>query len=195
MGVICNGPRKAGTHALTEVVKEFGFKRCPGGIIGNQGSAGINANGDRIWESLESTLARVGQSGTLGSHAPGLNVPDDHKIITILREPKNIAVSYFRAFVGADNFGRFIHDRGRWFVTITKPYWDNPGERALVVWYEQLFDRNTLEIIANHLNVEYRDVSNAYGRSSAWTGSPSDWREWFTPELRDTFEDYWNEVL
>jgi len=193
--VICNGPRKAGTNALRYVVRELGFSFVPGGII----------SGRYYRQSVDqkkhngTPIEQMNVDGVIGSHSP--HIDTDHKVITILRDPRNIAVSAYRARckdlgIEATDFNGYINDTMKQFVAITKPYFNAEG---CVVWYERLFDRETVKKISQYLEVAPKQVSSAWGKSGTWTGNPSNWKQWFNSDteerLKQSFGRTVNEIF
>lgn len=193
MGAICNGPPKAGTNALRAVVCRLGFRRMAGGLLETTGFAGRDAAGRRIPESWDATLRRLGRRGAIGAHRPGVTAPSPHRVVTILRDPRNIAVSTYRAQRPACSFAAFVTG-ARGFYSRCAAFFAGPAPEP-TVRYETLFAPETVRRIADHLGVPARDAAPAYGRSPTWSGAPSDWRAWFDPALEAAFWRRWNAAL
>jgi len=199
MGVICNGPRKSGTNAVRAIVREFGFEDVPGGIIDGQPRTPKDAAGNRSFFSMESLEKTLDGNKTIGSHSPGL--VSKHAIISIRRDPKNIAVSAYRfdrknagAPVDRMQFHSWLEANSRRIIIECLNHRLAPGKGALVVDYETLFTPETIAAIAKHIGVKVRDVSAAYGNSATWTGAPSKWRDWFLPRAATEFDEELNRL-
>ena len=194
MGVICNGAPKSGTNAIGAIVRIMGFERVPGGIIrGRYFLPGTTADLGAGRSQAEAEDLIEG-SKSIGSHSIGLR--SRHKIITILRNPKNIAVSGYRARCKRSgiaptysDFSSYIEEHGEALATTAEQFRMSPGRGALIVEYESLFELETIRAIAEHIGADLPDdVMRAYGDSATWSGCPSDWREWFTPAAARRFD-------
>lgn len=91
MGVVCNGPRKAGTHLLLRCVEALGFPSLPGiAKPGRYDAKGYGWNHDRDW--LKNAL----NGHCVLGHLPYRSRLSGHTHIVILRDPRNLVVSYMR---------------------------------------------------------------------------------------------------
>lgn len=197
MGVIVNGPRKAGTHALKRIVRALGFRERAGGIIDGRlriKTGDGTEHRDRPACEVDHLL---GAEECLGAHDPALVT--QHTQIRILRQPKNIAVSKYRSEcrrtdqpATVDGFRAWIAEPSA-FIGYTAPFfrWIKEPDVILLVWYETLFSRPTLAQIAYECGLPDREVKSVYGASSTWSGRPSNWTEWFTPEGAHQFDQQW----
>lgn len=200
MGVICNGAPKSGTNAVRAIVRRLGFEEVPGGIIRGQYYLPGTASDPGRGRSRAEAEDLLEGAKTLGSHSPGLI--SRHKIITILLDPKNIAVSGYRARCkkagvapSYSDFASYIEANGEDIAKTSEQFRRAPGRGALVVEYESLFKPETIFAIAEYIGADLTDdVMSAYGDSATWSGRPSDWREWLTPAAAQRFNKIVREI-
>jgi len=193
MGVICNGPRKSGTNALRALIIELGIKEASGGIMDYYYYTPKRESVEGL-DFIESNLG----NRVIGSHSPFLK--SKHKIITLLRDPRNIALSYFRAMQKAHKkratkkaFKLFLEKDV--FFNVSVKFFLEQENNSLLVWFEDLFEKTTVKKIAKFIDVPYKDVSKAFGKSPTWSGKLSNHQEWFNDNLEQDFFIKWYKFL
>lgn len=162
--IIANGMPKSGTHALMAHLEAKGLRRYPGIIKGRD--KGIDLRHLGGWdEPIEGYDFVHGHVPTKARKAA-----EGFDIVTIFRDPRNVLASYARAFKakwgGRPNFIAAMDDFfGRPFAAVAAEYVEWP-KFSEIVRYEDL-----------------QPPVSATRLSQTWTGSPSHWREWWTPEI------------
>lgn len=197
--VICNGARRAGSNALRHVVAALGFEDVGGGIVDSVLRPGPPSPGRtyRPAGDIESYL-RPGQM--IGAHSP--NLITAHCQVRILREPKNMAVSWYRwkhASPTVLGFRQWL-DEERMFYNSTVPYFHHWLDAPHLVWFEDLFNPPTVIKIGKWVGVEvdtkrWDEVCHkAWAQPGTWTGELSDWREWFDGKALANFGARWSQA-
>ena len=179
MGIVCNGPQKSGTNALRAIVASLGFESVAGGFEG--GHYRHKRRGTRVpWSEFEPEL---GAGQVISGHDPSLTTSHVH--LRLVRDRRNIAVSWFRAIMA--HRGEAISPQAfrRWLMApdARKMYgvlarFSDWFDRDDAFHYETLFDPAVVMDIARRCGVPYRQT-DAYGKSGTWTGRPSQWSERF----------------
>lgn len=171
--IVANGLPKSGTHALMRVLKAQGLKRAPGLYDGMRGKAHI-----RPTKAFRApTKGGLDDSWFVHGHVPAA-YDLDCWVITIFRDPRNVAVSCARAYLGGDVAKVIREFQG---ASIVKRYRSFLGWRlkALTVRYEDICEA-ARRLPANLYQEAVED-------HDTYTGSPSDWREWWNSEAEDAW--------
>ena len=156
--------QKSGTHALMAHLEARGLRRHPGMVKSKGGKIVFRNPASAPVDGFDFVHGHVPTKARKVAAAAGLEV------VTILRDPRNVLVSYARAFShrlgGAPDLAAAMDDFfGRRFVNVAMEYAD---------WQDHC------EI------VRYEDIRPPVSKtrmSQTWTGAPSDWRACWTPEI------------
>lgn len=185
--IVANGLPKSGTHALMAWLSKMGLKRCPGVLhIDGAGELGVNGNHLDV-----GTLAAVPDSVFIQGHVPATFDLRGFSVVTILRDPRNVLVSYVRHRAepwGGDR--KFTLDEamddfwGKPFVETYEGFLGWQG-RSVVLRYENLAP----EAIGAGCDI-YDANRPEWDRwiGNTRTGSPSDWREHWTEEAEGAWQ-------
>jgi len=187
--VIGNGPRKSGTNAIRSIVIGLGFVERYGGIKDN--TYEWRHKSIRMpFSQFEPTLK---DNEVIGAHSP--NLKTKHVQLRIVRDPRDMVISYYRwrrkrnrSTNSIPQFRNWIKTNADGFANVTRPFlpwYDDPE----VFHYETLFEEKTVRKIADRCGVPYKCVADRYGVSATWSGQPSDWKEWFDADGLKIYED------
>ena len=229
MKILANGPPKAGTTALTMILEDgFGIPRTRGTLTQRRGRDAYMLFSDRVYatrpladhldgrtkvgnrelrylkqrRSLAEGLAAIADGEVIHSHLPPRRELTGYKVITVLRDPRDNVVSWFRAKTGYGALNR--HRRSRlerfiirdsrfipWMQSIWKWRRQNLG---IVVSYKALFEASTINAIAEYIERDPVDVAHLEGTGPNWSGDPSRWQDWFTDAARARFNERWGDL-
>lgn len=176
--IVVNGLPKSGTHAVMSWLTQMGLKRRPGTILPSPD--GLHVVGGDI-HSIE-------QDGREGyfilAHVPArLALPGS--VITVFRDPRNVLVSYCRHREREDC------DRPS-LVEAIGSFWNQP----FVPLYDSYLGWHGRSVVLRYEDMpswQVGDGASLYaGQSRDWntrTGSPSDWRDHWTQEAEEAWQD------
>lgn len=210
--VVCNGPPKAGTHALLELVEAMGFRKYAFVRAMNDEEAyarAINYSQDSVFASEEAyadykSRAHVDQKyhdaemheflstkpnetrGAIHAHVSWKrrSILSPQRVITILRNPRDTYLSWKRW--ASPEFRVMFFQNYRSFL-------DWGGDNLF--FYETLFTPPEILRLARLLGCEVREAEvmilkdQSFGKSLTWSGSPSNnKRDWLQEDAR-----FWEE--
>lgn len=172
--IIANGMAKSGTHALMAWLSRMGLKRCPGVLHANRDD-NLSIKGARIDIA---TLAIVPDSTFIQGHVPAAFDLSQFMVVTILRDPRNVLISYIRhraqSWGGEKKFTipeALADFWGKPFVETYEGFLGWQG-RSIIVHYENLAPQ--------HIGAGEDIYTPDRPQWDKWigntrTGSPSDW--------------------
>lgn len=183
--VLINGCPKSGTHAVMELLASMGVERAPGIVNHDNGVVGVFATpADPNPVSMDE-VRTPGPPRFIHAHVPAGDWDlGAARVIAVLRDPRNVLVSWTRwrnrdtvteaALLDALDW---FYDTGP-FVEVYRSFLGWRG-RALVVRYEDVprdFSRVDL-------------YEEAEQDRSTWMSSPSDWRACWTTRVDEAFRE------
>ncbi len=224
MRLIATGPPKSGTSALKAIVIKSGFNPLPGGLIFDEWKRHEEwvedakfVTKDIVKENIvtmlpEEAYAALRDGRSLHGHiAPP--VPPDIPVLVIVRDPRAAMVSWFRAkeqgkfgFIwkypdqsAVRRFRKFMKHRGVRAAAYIRPIYDGwlsepPRDNLLIVRYEKLFTKETLQLISSFTGGPLVRKKDVYGIGSKFTGFPNDSQGWYDEEVDDRFKYCWEQA-
>ncbi|SDR37825.1 Sulfotransferase domain-containing protein [Pseudovibrio sp. Tun.PSC04-5.I4] len=211
--IICNGTPKTGTHLLTKLLKNAKLQQLDGSLIYRDPSIKMRQKGENP-PSLEGLLSK---DDNIFTHAHvtcddySRNVFSKLKHVFIIRNPRNVAISWLRQRVTQSSninlcaeclvdlisrgiFGQSIPEHYRKYID-----WIHHGNTC-VVHYENLLDLSSKEYqkIYSYLQIDTRTHNTfTLGNSVTWTGKPSDWTQssLWTAEVETAWKNAGGESL
>lgn len=197
--IVANGVPKSGTHALMALLAMQGGKRVPGILDGFRGPRALLMP-TGAWPAvptLEQATA-LPHDHFLHGHVPAdVEVPPSVKVVTVLRHPRNVLVSYSRRFAFNRMILKWIARRRRGMHTaLGSP----PTLQEILA--NGFVDRPFVEVYRRFLGwrgrglvVRYEDIprdftagapdlyAGAAEDHNTLTSEPTDWREVWTPDI------------
>ena len=170
MKVIANAVPKSGTHALLKAIELLGVPQAK----------------ETFGEGVMLTHLEATET-----------IPDEVKVVTVFRNPRNCLVSMCR-FQGRPIAAGFLIGIIRAYMVRDKSmraYFEAflPWmEQSHCIRYESLCDSDeTLRGVAAFLGVPYLDDAfpNLLGGTMSWTGKPSDWRAHWNDSIQRVWEE------
>lgn len=201
--IVCNGCSKSGTHFLTSLMAAMG-KTQLGGTLIKRPSRPLFVTSKRKLSSLfEEDNDHYIHSHLI--HSPSLAEKlAGHRHVFILRNPRNIAISWMRHRIKQDPsleaseallmkivlggmFGRPVSE----FISLHLPWVQE--DDVCCVRFEDLIarDQGALDGIAAHVGAQADPAhyDAAFGKGATFTGSFSD--SWDNPHWTDAVEQTW----
>lgn len=178
--VIANGCPKSGTHALMELFQAMGLKRAPGIVRGSGDGGTLVVNETPADpETVDEEDVLEGRSGWfIHGHLPPVRDYGNAIPVTVIRDPRNVIVSYQKHAVLSGEDRPSLLDAltsflGKPFFDVYPAFLDWQGS-APTVRYEDL------------PRVRWGSVYEGANQDrSTWTDRPSDWmRDWSALEKR-----------
>lgn len=179
--VIANGCPKSGTHALMEWLQRMGLKRAPGIVKAEPGRSTLRVYGTPA-DPEPVTAAEVleGRPGWfIHGHLQPVKDVGDATVITVVRDPRNVLVSYVRWWNSLnekqttllETLGAFFDDSDYPFLDIYRDFLGWAG-RGPIMRYEHM-PRVKLPGVYN----------GASANHSTWNDEPSDWRSAWSDDI------------
>lgn len=173
MKVLVNGCPKTGTHALFRGVELLG-------VVGRPDNAS----------------AMRDLPGVYRDHIPYGGSVSGFKHVHIVRNPRNVLVSWVRMLKGEVAQGFIIAALREYHTRIPFPAYyrqflgwlEDPN--TLTVRFEKLLESDAeLRRIAEFLSIPYLDdaFGQIIGPTRTWTGRLSDWTEWWSTNLEEVW--------
>ena len=172
--IVCNGCPKSGTHGVMAFLDTMGLKRCPGTIL----PMGDGVYVDGLSGASISVLRTMPDNVYILAHVPAGYVLDGFRVITVLRDPRNVLLSYIRHRAREDGLQITIEQalKNFWlwgpFVPLYRSFLGWIG-RSVVIRYEDMPPQTVGDgagIYKNH----QRDWNTRTGKPSRWQDS---WNE------------------
>lgn len=187
--LLCNGCSKSGTHLLTSLAEAIGYRKIGGTLTYRRFEEGFKSNGLASPEEIFSQDNSYYIHAHVMSDRRSRTLLKNHKHIFIVRNPRNVAISWMRHLnklnpskpISADELERLIRG-GMFGKSVVQYYWlfahwiNSPV--AKIVSYEKLLMQDAQEYkrICKYLQIAEHHYSTIQPRSSStWTGAPSDW--------------------
>lgn len=184
--IVANGLPKSGTHALMAWLSRMGLKRCPGVLH-------VRSDGDLMVEGALSipTLSVMPDSTFIQGHVPFGHNLTGFSVVTILRDPRNVLISYIRHRAASWGGGKrytvaeALEDFwGQPFVPAYESYLGWQGH-SVILRYEEMPSR----VIGDGGEI-YTPDRPAWDKwiGNTRTGAPSQWLEHWTPSAEEAWQ-------
>ena len=202
--LICNGCSKTGTHILTTLAKEGGLNQLGGTLIKRRPNTELKVTSNRL---LKEVLALDNQNFIHGHVAykpflEGRLIDSGHKMVHIVRNPRNVAISWMRHRnkqspnfrVSEENLLKIIENK-MFGMSVVEYYsgftgWIN-SKLALNLKFEEIFEekKKTVKSFSSYLQLDHKeiDMNKVFGRGSTFTGNWSDWKEWWSQDVEEAW--------
>lgn len=180
--ILVNGMPKSGTHAVMAWLSRMGLKRCPGVMFSADGRVQIAGKALSI-----GTLLDIPDNVFMQAHVAASLDLGGFCVLTVLRDPRNVLVSYCRHRSRHDELEVSIAEAikdfwGQPFVPLYRDFLGWRG-KSIVVRYEDL--------VADHVG----DGASIYDDQPEWdswigntrTGAPSNWEDHWDDEAERAF--------
>lgn len=203
---LVNGPPKAGTHAVMHVLAGLGLERTPGIVRAFLRSEGPHTSkgSDDETPSLQDVQAMPDNRFIHAHIHDGIEL--DCRMVFVIRDPRDIAVSYSRwnrCSPSLDTVIRRGYRRRQPLVASVRRYLGWLQRADLAIKFERLCaePEAATRDIAEAVGMPYReDAARRIGRiveplyddpvKETLTKARSEWRAWWTPEA----EQVWREA-
>lgn len=192
MGIICNGVQRSGTHLLAKVFDLCGHYHYPGILQTNYYKA--RTSNERSVPA-EEFLSKMDHQSCVIAHAGSALTRSGHKLIQIIRDPRDWVVSTAR--FKARSVDPIPPD---WAISVAmdqleRHWWHIPWlwKSDLVVRFEDLarHDIKTIDDILSAADCDFASAQHIASKltgSRTWTGQLSDWRIVFKDYHRQQFD-------
>lgn len=175
--IIANGCPKSGTHALMRLLAREGMQRAPGLLEGRHPRREFRIKAtpaDPNPISIAQAKA-LPDSYFMHGHVRAAAKVDWCRFITVIRDPRNVLVSYSRWSEGVSDLVEAMDNFfGHPFAEVYRGFlgWQGQSE---VIRYEAL----SFEAALTDVNV----YAGAADNRDTWTGSPSSWQDWWSERV------------
>jgi len=213
--IFCNGCSKTGTHILTSFVKALGYPQIGGTIIKRTPKSSLKNKGSTL---LKEVFEKDNQYYIHAHMAYTQNLSvristGQHKHLFIIRDPRNVAVSWMRHRIKQLSgkgeqvlpSKQFLEQiiRGKMFNMPVAKYYGGftpwiGAPNTLCIRFEYFFEHfdNVADDIVNYLAANKRPSrKEVYGKSTTYTGSWSEWQDWWSEDIQRAWRDTGGDLL
>ncbi len=199
--IFCNGCSKTGTHLITNLVKLANIRQIGGTIVKRHDKFPLTMKGSTSIAEIMSKDNTYFVHAHLAykEHLNKRLVLGKHKMIHIIRNPRNVAVSWLRhknklnpkLKLTKENFKLILQD-GMFQMAVAKHYsgytpWTEQ-DNVLTVRFEDLVSRDKVvhtKKVFDYIGTDLPDIDkiDTSQNSPTYTGRFSEWIEWWGSEV------------
>ena len=199
--IFCNGCPRSGTHILTDICSRLNFTQSGGSMIKRYRHSQFILKSKKT----ENEIFKIPNDQFVHSHIAfndqSQYIFGRHKMIFIIRNPRNIALSWIRHIcklrsieVTPENITE-IMQKGMFYRSIPEyisfftPWIHSPF--AFVVKFEDIFlNSSTLISMTEYLESKFNpaDFTDLFENSSTYSGKNSNWQEIWSSNIQKVWD-------